>query len=327
MILQIFSPSSFLTRSIVPGDFVARASYAFLHRSSRVAKRSYFTPTIEFSGENSNKLVKERPCTLILTEEPVMFQLGGEASTSDVTDSSNSLKEASSWHESFSKTVPSEYGIAYTKWSFSSADPASFDVALSALKKDFTASRLQQPILVTRGPVLSWLAQFYLESLPLAGLIMVDPLPLNDEKACALYEKYHKNHRTSAGDESASHPEPFYAIYTDYVNYWDHWTLKLESGSVPMMVLSTMISDSARLYDQVKVDDSPLDEDVLSKHATTPDSDAELDELYLWRQFAESTARQHASSEFGLVPAVDIDPFDAKLCSTIICDWIEDKVL
>lgn len=91
---------------------------------------------------------------------------------------------------------------------------------------------MQQQVLVARGPWMSWMAQFYLESLPLSGLVMVDPLPFNDGDACLLFEHMFKRHN---GHVDALSRE--YILYQDYLNHWDHWMLKLEPGVIPMMVL------------------------------------------------------------------------------------------
>ena len=41
-------------------------------------------------------------------------------------------------------------------------------------------SALNDAVLVTRGPISSWCAQFYLESLSLKGLAMIDPILLEN---------------------------------------------------------------------------------------------------------------------------------------------------
>jgi hypothetical protein len=52
-----------------------------------------------------------------------------------------------------------------------------FDEMLEELKSDLNP--INDAILVTRGPLSSWCAQFYLESYPLQGLVMVDPVLLD----------------------------------------------------------------------------------------------------------------------------------------------------
>lgn len=116
----------------------------------------------------------------------------------------------------------------------------SLDDALGEMKSDFSSSTIAQPILVARGPWVGWLAQFYLESLPLSALILVDPLPFGDStQACRMYEHLHQSHCHSANEP----PSPVeYLLFQDYLEHSDHWTLRLEPAAVPTLVISTIPS-------------------------------------------------------------------------------------
>jgi hypothetical protein len=326
-------------------------------RNERTYFSSTFEPTLLPSGDSSGQLPSsssssssrppERPCTLVLAED--FGSLESTVHRTHASVSSSLRRPPKSWHDSFSNVFPQQYGIAYTQWSLPEEDHATFDVALTTMKRDFVTSGLQQPVMITRGPVMSWLVQFYLESLPLAGLVMVDPLPFNDPTACELYRRYYQKLGTDDDDPSPEQQQ-LYHICEDYVNHWDHWTMKLESGVIPMMVLSTVLTDSMLRQDHLS--EQPAydamsqfydDEHELHTNTTTSastgnnnaPSEMELEDLYLWKQYAEQTATRHSSSSTtgprgggcGVVPVFDVDPYDIKQCSTIIRDWIEDKVL
>jgi hypothetical protein len=86
-------------------------------------------------------------------------------------------------------------------------------------------------VLVTRGPWMSWQATFYLESLPLAGLVMIDPMQLDDQNGINQFELQYEKLQLQQTVQ--------YQLYQEYREHWDHWTLKLEPGSVPMLILYT----------------------------------------------------------------------------------------
>lgn len=140
----------------------------------------------------------------------------------------------SSWHEAFTTQIPEQYGMSFRQFSFG-PDTSTYDAALQEIKRDLSTPHHDgaNTILVTRGPWMSWMASFYLESLPLAGLVMVDPMQLDDmngiNQFVLQYEKL--------GLQNSQQ----YKMYQEYAEHWDHWTLKLEPGAVPMMVMYTNV--------------------------------------------------------------------------------------
>jgi hypothetical protein len=202
--------------------------------------------------------VVERPCTLIVDESSGLHY--------------------PNFQEDFTEHVPSRYGIPVRLWSLSPHVIASFDQALQELKNDLRLQ--QQPVFVATGPVRSWIAQFYLESLPLAGLVMVDPLPLDDAEALNECIRWYESEENSQSDELR--------LIHDYAEHFDHWTLRLEPGAVPMLVLSTK-----------------------------PD----------WLKYARATAERHSSEQsFGPVPVRCTDQ-TGEGCVEEICEWIHERVL
>ena len=211
------------------------AGFAALYRRAEKTKtqhpaqcRSLFTNVIDPPPN-----VTERPCTVILAED----------SNLGILDPSNVLI-GSSWKSVFAEKFPVDYGIPVATWSLSPSSSRksnlSLDDALSEMKSDFSSSTIAQPILVARGPWIGWLAQFYLESLPLSALILVDPLPFGDSvQACRMYENLHQSNRHAANEP----PMPVeYNLFQDYLQHSDHWTLRLEPAAVPTLVLSTIPS-------------------------------------------------------------------------------------
>jgi len=157
------------------------------------------------------------------------------------------------------------------------------------MQSDLSGGEIIQPVIVARGPWISWLAQFYLESLPFAGLVMIDPLKFDaTDDVCQFYEKLHAEKKTLSSLE--------YSQFYEYLNSWDHWTLKLEPGAIPMLVVSTQQQPE------------------------------------IWTRHAQATAERHSAkgSMFGPVSVVEIvetDPSQADKCMEAICEWIDTKIL
>jgi hypothetical protein len=183
--------------------------------------------------------------TLPITEPPLDSSVPEKIYTIILTEDGGLYPE--SWHEQLSTKLPTEHGISYTNFSLSTAtdsqtetDASSvslFHQGLQEMKHDLSAENLGTTggILVARGPWMSWMAQFYLESLPLAGLVLVDPLPLGDRNSLNQMDLlYQKNGMQNTLE---------YKMYKNYVQHFkDNWSataLQLEAGSVPMLVLQS----------------------------------------------------------------------------------------
>lgn len=152
--------------------------------------------------------VPERPVTFILGEDAGFYP--------------------KSWLPTFQEKVPKEHGMQFCSFTL---DPqsTSFDDALNELKND--AGSFVDTVFVARGPFMSWMAQFYLEDLPFKGLIMVDPMQLDDQNGVNQFQlQYDKLGLTSSQQ---------YQMFLDFDQHWGHWTYRLEPGVVPMMILYT----------------------------------------------------------------------------------------
>ena len=162
--------------------------------------------------------VPERPCTLIYAQDDSFY--------------ASQKSMLPSWHNQFSNDFPSRFGTSYRHWSMSSSI-SSLDEALGELQTDLKASPdAASVVLVARGPWISWMAQFYLESLSLAGLVMVDPIQFDDQNGINQFELFYQKHDLINTKE--------YKLYQEFMEHYDHWTLRLEAGAAPMLVLHTM---------------------------------------------------------------------------------------
>lgn len=185
------------------------------HHVLILTRRTLMTAIVEPSLGASN--VPELPLTLILSEDKGFY--GDD-------DSSKS------WHQDFQSILPSQYGMSYGQFSMSPTI-TSLDQAMQELKSDLV-SKLNtfspsDVVLVTRGPWISWMAQFYLEDLPLAALVMVDPMLLDDQNGLNQFQlSYNK-----LGLESSLQ----YKLFQEYAEHSS--PLKLEPGACPMMILYT----------------------------------------------------------------------------------------
>jgi hypothetical protein len=138
-----------------------------------------------------NSTVPESTVSIVLTEDAGFYQ--------------------STWHDGFSPALPEKHGVSYSRFSLSQDKP-DFDSALREMKDDLSTCSANT-VLVTRGPWMSWMASFYLESLPLAGLVMIDPMQLDDmngiNQFCLQYEKLGLL-------ESQQ-----YKLYQEFAEHWD----------------------------------------------------------------------------------------------------------
>jgi hypothetical protein len=212
--------------------------------------------------------VPERPCTVILSEHPELYN-------------------GSSWHEVFQRRFPAELGMTYRRWSMDPTKTENVDDALNQLLRDLAG--VPDAVLVARGPWMSWISQFFLESLPLKGLIMVDPVPLDDKQGIEHFQGVYKSRLLEESLE--------YKLFQDYANHWGHWTLRLEPGSVPMLVLYS------------------------------------LPHVHV-KSFALKTAQRHVRTDDGSegeVPAVALSNSDSDRqvdeAVAVVSDWILEKVL
>jgi hypothetical protein len=129
---------------------------------------------------------------------------------------------AKSWHDEFLEELPQHRGLEYGYLGIKG-------ITLGERLDHFTRELASIPsvVLVSRGPLVSWTALYYLESLPLAGLIMVDPIPYDE-----IDEVMEKETSSPSGHAILQSAE------IDSLN--ETRPLKLEPGPVPMLVIQSL---------------------------------------------------------------------------------------
>jgi hypothetical protein len=174
--------------------------------------------------------IPEKPCTVILMEDESAYDHGKELTES--------------WLSTFQSMFPQECGISFAYFSVGNnkkKNPTNSDVGtlipnrvstiLDAMKTS-QLPKIRDAVLVARGPLVSLCAQYYLESYPLQGLIMVDPILLMDDE---------KEEHNDDGDSMI--PELLAQLVTDErdIDRFRNSHLMLEPNSVPMMVVRSTV--------------------------------------------------------------------------------------
>jgi hypothetical protein len=196
--------------------------------------------------------VPEKPCSLVLVEDQGLYN--------------------ASWSPILRDTLPNKHGLHFFNQQITLS---SLEDSLAEMTRDLEG--IPSVVLLARGPAVSWVVQYYLEDLPLAGVIMVDPVldPPTD-----LLEVLNSMYSVDSGAEMSLLRRIHCGV--------DIRPLKLESGVIPMLVVSS---------------------------------------LDLLQTVCESTASRHSSphSRFGEVQVRRAIPDDDP--SGMINDWIEEFVL
>lgn len=189
--------------------------------------------------------VIERPFSLILMEDHFMY--------------------SNSWKKSFHDSIPKDHGMSFAYLLF--PEQKRVNELLDGLITDI--AQIPDAVVVARGPRSSWIAQLYLESLYLRGLVMVDPIMLDrpgevEDEAIAAISNDLSTSNLQTGDV---------AEWSAFVQEAQDRVLRLEPSSIPMLVLNShqglleaskyvanRHSDRDGPYGEVpivKVDDSP----------------------------------------------------------------------
>lgn len=164
--------------------------------------------------------IPERPCTVVLAEDPIYPK---------------------SWRQTFETNLPEQYGISFNYFQLSNGEEHSIqtmDEALTIMSRDLNHSTSShETVLIARGPWISWMAQFYLESLPLAGLLLMDPIPLDDVNGINQFKLLYEKKQLEGSLE--------FSLFREFTEHWDHYSLRVEPGSVPMSVAYSFASRAA----------------------------------------------------------------------------------
>jgi len=168
--------------------------------SSGIRRRMVMTESIEPPPLST---VSERPCEVVLAQDAGLYP--------------------TCWLKPFSQILPQERGLHFCSVSI---DSRNLQEGLDILEQDLAP--LPNIVLIARGPLVSLVAQYYLESLPLAGLVMVDPILIHHvdalQKIGSSFEQDSVQHEFVGGILSGMETRP----------------LKLEPGAVPVLVFQSM---------------------------------------------------------------------------------------
>ncbi len=154
--------------------------------------------------------VLEKPCTLVLLEDSCLYH--------------------TRWHDTFQANIPARYGMSYISLTLTESN--GLDNMIDEMKQDLPS--VHDAILVTRGPMSSWVALFYLESFPLKGLVMIDPV---------VFDTIPKDDTTRWNDVSLqdkSKESNHSTFYDAFIQQACSKKLKLEPNSVPMFVIQSI---------------------------------------------------------------------------------------
>jgi hypothetical protein len=226
--------------------------------------------------------VEKHPFTLVLAEDEAIIE--GLLSKKEPQER---YRLNYSWFDHFSKEVP-KMGTSFSRFelkkSTTNIEHNSFGGAVNELIEDIVS--IPQPVLVARGPFMSWIAQFYLQKdLPLSGLVMIDPLTFDQDDVCTNYQ----DRLELYFPEERSMPDEF-ELLDEYL--WTHdeeaFAMKIKQGVCPMLVATTQTDE-------------------------------------LWRDHANITAQRYTSCTADKVPVVDLDALDVDNCVRKICDWVDSN--
>jgi hypothetical protein len=172
--------------------------------------------------------VKEKPCTVVLMED--------ENDLRSYTDETDTRIPMPSWLSRFQSKIPTEYGMSFASIHFqqrydelngTQESQLTIPECVNALKTS-DLPKLSDAVVVSRGWFSSLCALYYLESYPLRGLIMVNPLSFHLDDV----------------DDEQHHSFPQFILHENWHRFENCNELLLEPNAVPMMVVSTIPATS-----------------------------------------------------------------------------------
>jgi len=181
--------------------------------------RCVTTETIEAPLVFDNPLYFERPGTIVLAESLLQYE--------------SSWSRGRLGHEFANRGIP----FSSTNFFPESNEAPSLVTCDRELARD--VELIPNCILIARGALPSLVAQYYLESRALIGLVMIDPLidprsPLELRSSTTRYMEMTDGIRARGGDRGVIMEQH---ILNQLLRDENHRLLKLEAGSVPMLVL------------------------------------------------------------------------------------------
>uniref|UniRef100_A0A7S3V5W9 Uncharacterized protein n=1 Tax=Chaetoceros debilis TaxID=122233 RepID=A0A7S3V5W9_9STRA len=186
------------------------------------------SPTFETPLDST---VMEKPYTLILMEDPTPVE------KNDITSDSTSSSTSRSWEHDFQSKVPNDCGMSFASLAYDSKNVHGSKLTLAQQLQALKASPLSSihdAILVTRGPLSSLMAQYYLESLSLQGLVMIDPILIDDDENITASEGNDNDSVANFVTSTLMQSQEDMSMHM-----FQSSRLLVEANSVPMMVMTS----------------------------------------------------------------------------------------
>jgi len=170
--------------------------------------------------------IPERPCSVAYVQDDIYTHFDRK------------------WADELCQTFPNRLGMTFAQfqWQLVKIDKGEsvVDQGLEALQMDTAELLNPHIILIARGPLVSWIAQLYLESFHLAGLVLVDPLPMDNLQvsgsalAAVIQEStgVYNDHATACTDQ--------YTRLLEKYRQGGGRSLRLEPGAVPTLVVQSI---------------------------------------------------------------------------------------
>lgn len=172
--------------------------------------------------------IPERPCTVALVQDTGLY----------------TAQSTRQWQDELRQIFPNQQGITFAnfewKWENVNDDESGGGSGRCAVEQGMEhlyldMAQLMSPhvVLVARGPLVGWISQLYLESFSLAGLVLVDPLPLDDKNldVAALSQ--------AIGEYTGNVPGDYEHNIGSIVRE-NKRSLLLEPGAVPTIILQSI---------------------------------------------------------------------------------------
>ena len=190
------------------------------------------------------------------------------------------------------------------------------DERVEEMKMDL-ATRFHDAVVVARGPIASWTALLYLESLPLKGLVCVDPIPFDattptttEHRGATTTDS--RTARSMLLDTYSTTSDPIVFQIFDEILSDDARTLQLEPNAVPMLILHSVLAAAGGGGGKGDTNKKEEEEEDNNNNRQR-------------RRQCEMVAERHGdpNGPFGEVEIRECSPDDPEFALQMIDEWIE----
>ena len=236
--------------------------------------------------------IPERPCTIALVQDNGFYD-------------KESTKQ---WQDALRRVGPTQLGMTVANFEWNDLrkptaedDRNILEQGLEALQMDMAQLMSPHVVLIARGPLVSWVSQLYLESFSVAGLVLVDPLPLddsgdtddNDILDADTFSRAVQSYANNFPGALHEHTHLEYFLSDMKGKQGARRPLLLEPGAVPTMVVQSipvpLFVNGAHqtagrhrlstLDEQIPEDDDDAESDVPKIQLDAPENETDLDDF------------------------------------------------